>query len=289
MRSRVKFEVYLPSRKLLLGERTLIMGVLNVTPDSFYDGGRYFKTRDAIARGLQLEEQGADILDIGGESTRPPFFSLLPEAEEIKRVIPVIEKLRGRVRIPISVDTFKSEVARLAILAGAEIVNDIGGLRLDRKMPDVIASTKTAVILMHSRGKPGTMHQMPRVKNVVKTVMDGLRRSIRKASSAGIKREQLILDPGLGFGKQAEDNLNLLKNLDSLRRLNLPILVGASRKSFLEKILGQPVEHRLLGSLASAAVALIAGAHILRVHDVKETCQVARVCDAVIHSFRNRS
>ncbi len=289
MRSRVKFEVHLPTRKLLLGERTLIMGILNVTPDSFYDGGRYFKTQDAIARGLQLEEQGADILDIGGESTRPPFFNLLPEAEEIKRVIPVIEKLQRRIRIPISVDTFKSEVARVAISAGAEIVNDIGGLRLDPKMPGVIASTRTAVILMHSRGKPGFMHQMPRVKDVVKTVMKGLRASIRKASDAGIKRECLILDPGLGFGKKAEDNLNLLGNFDCLQQLGFPLLVGTSRKSFLGKILEKPAELRLLGSLTSAAVALIAGAHILRVHDVSETREVVRVCDAVIHNSRNRS
>ena len=288
MKSRAIFQVPLPSRKLKLGERTLIMGVLNVTPDSFYDGGRYFKLQKAIDRGVQIQNEGADILDVGGESTRPPRLEILPADVEIKRVIPVIERLRRRVTIPISVDTYKAEVARSAISAGAEIVNDIGGLRFDPGMPELIADSKTAIILMHSRGSLETMHQLPRAKNILKVVMDGLQRSIQKAMNAGIKRNQIIIDPGLGFSKKALDNLLLLRKLDSIRQLQLPILVGASRKSFLGKVLDIPVEERLIGSLACVAVAVMKGAHIVRVHDVKETLQIVKICDSVMDPSKAR-
>ncbi|MCI0423695.1 MAG: dihydropteroate synthase [Acidobacteria bacterium] len=281
MQARKRYEVELPSRRLVLGGKTLIMGVLNVTPDSFFKESRRRRFRDAVSRGLQLEEEGADILDIGGESTRPPFLHVLPPTEEIRRIVPVIEALRKRLSIPISVDTFKAQVAHAAISAGAEIVNDVGGLRLDRKMPEVVASEKAALVVMHSRGKPEQMHHLPRVRNVLKVVLESLERSIRRAVSAGIGREQIIVDPGIGFSKTAEDNLILLKNLAVLSRLRLPILVGASRKSFLGKILNVPVEQRLLGSLACCAMAVLEGAHIVRVHDVKESRQVVALCDAV--------
>lgn len=281
MQARTRFEVQLPSRRLVLGARTLVMGVLNTTPDSFFKDSRYRRSEDAISRGLQLEEEGADILDIGGESTRPPFRSVLPAAEEIRRVVPVIEALRKRLTIPISIDTFKAEVARAAIAAGAEIVNDIGALRLDRELPKVVAAERVAVVLMHSRGKPEQIHHLPRVRNILKAVSESLERSVRRAISAGISIKRIIIDPGLGFSKTPEDNLLLLKRLDILNRLELPILVGASRKSFLGRILSVPPEHRLTGSLACCAVAIMEGAHVIRVHDVKETRQVAVLCDAV--------
>jgi len=268
-----------------MGERTLIMGVLNATPDSFYDGGRYFKFNKAVDRGLQLEEEGADIVDVGGESTRP-HSRVVPVAEEIRRVVPVIELLRKRLTIPISVDTFKSEVARLAVAAGAEIVNDIGGLRLDSDLASLVATSRAAVILMHSRGARDSLHSLPRTPNVLRVVMEGLRRSIRKAINSGITPNRIIIDPGFGFGKYTEDNLILLKKLERLGKLQFPLLVGASHKSFLGKVLELPVSERLFGSLASVAIAILKGAHIVRVHDVKETLQVAKVCDAVMNSSR---
>jgi len=281
MLARTRYEVQLPSRRLVLGARTLVMGVLNTTPDSFFKDSRRLRPRDAIARGMELEEEGADILDIGGESTRPPFRNVLPVAEEIRRVVPVIEALRKRLKIPISIDTFKAEVARAAISAGAEIVNDIGGLRLDQELPKVVASERVAVVLMHSRGKPEQMHHLHRVRNILRTVVESLECSVRRAVLAGVSKRQIIVDPGIGFSKTPEDNLLLLKRLAILRRLGLPILVGASRKSFLGKVLGVPVEQRLSGSLACCAMAIMEGAHIVRVHDVKETRQVAVLCDAV--------
>jgi dihydropteroate synthase len=284
MQPRKRFVVKLPSRRLILGERTLIMGILNVTPDSFFDGGRYFRFRDALSRGLQLEDDGADIVDIGGESTRPPFPRALPSTEEIRRVAPLIEKLRKRLGVPISIDTFKAEVARVALSVGAEIVNDIGGLRLDSRLPEVVASARAALVLMHSRGKPGRMHQMPAVSDNLRTIVESLKRSVKKATAAGIPKERLMVDPGLGFSKTAEASLELLRKFPRLSRLGLPILVGASRKSFLGKVLGLPVEERLVGSLASSAIAVMQGAHVLRVHDVRETLQVVQICDAVRQS-----
>ncbi len=258
------------------------MGVLNVTPDSFFDGGHYFKPGQAIDRGIRLEDEGADILDIGGESTRPPHFVELPFEEETRRILPVIEGLRKRLSIPISVDTYKAAVARRAIAAGAEIVNDIGGLRFDSNLAAVVAETKVAVVIMHSRGTPTAMHGLPQSSGIVRLVVSGLRARVQKARKAGILLSRIVIDPGIGFGKQLRENLKLLHNLNSLRQLQLPILVGASRKSFLGQILGLPAESRLLGSIAAATVAALEGAHILRVHDVKETIQVMRVCDAIL-------
>ncbi|HTY25041.1 MAG TPA: dihydropteroate synthase [Desulfomonilaceae bacterium] len=258
------------------------MGVLNVTPDSFFDGGHYFKPEQAIDRGIRLEDEGADILDIGGESTRPPHVVELPFEEETRRILPVIEGLRKRLRIPISVDTYKAAVARRAIAAGAEMVNDVGGLRFDGNLASVVAETKAAVVIVHSRGSPTTMHGLPPSSGIVRLVVSGLRARIRKARKAGIPLSRIVIDPGIGFGKQPHESLKLLHNLNSLRQLKLPILVGVSRKSFLGQILRQPVESRLIGSLAAASVAVVEGAHILRVHDVKETVQVLKICDAIL-------
>lgn len=258
------------------------MAVLNVTPDSFFDGGRHFHMQAAIDGGLRLEDEGADILDIGGESTRPPYSQVLPVSEELNRILPVIEGLRKRLTIPISIDTYKSGVAREAIGAGAEIVNDIGGLRFDPGLAQVVASSRAGLVLMHSRGKPGAMHGLSRLKSPLRSVLESLKLRINRALRQGISLQQMIVDPGLGFGKHTEDNLTLLGRLETFSELRLPVLVGASRKSFLGEVLGLPVRERLYGSLAAAAVAVLKGSHVLRVHDVRETLQVVRVCDAIL-------
>jgi dihydropteroate synthase len=279
---RATFELQLPSRRLKLGNKTMIMAVLNVTPDSFFDGGRHFHMQDAIDGGLRLEDEGADILDIGGESTRPPNSQLLPLSEELNRILPVIEGLKKRLTIPISIDTYKSGVAREALSAGAEIINDIGGLRFDPSLAQVVAHSRAGLVLMHSRGKPGAIHGLFRLKYPLKSVLQSLKLRIKLALTQGISLQQLIVDPGLGFGKQSEDNLTILGRLETLSELRLPVLVGASRKSFLGEVLGLPVRERLYGSLAAAAVAVMKGSHILRVHDVRETLQVVKVCDAIL-------
>ena len=283
---RAHFQLHLADRQLRVGDRTLIMGVLNVTPDSFFDGGRYFKLDKAVDRGVQIEQEGADIIDIGGESTRPPRSGVVPGEEEIRRVIPVIERLRKKITIPISIDTTKSKVAKAALESGAQIVNDVSGLRFDTDMSSVIAASGAGAVLTHSRGSRDSMHALPRLRDIVRVVVEGLERSVQKAVGAGIRRNQIIVDPGLGFGKQHEDNLLLLKKLDRLRALKFPLLIGASRKSFLGKILEAPPKGRLVGSLACAAVAIIQGAHIIRVHDIEETRKLASVCDAVRNSSR---
>ncbi len=257
------------------------MGVLNVTPDSFYDGGQYFSPRKALDRGLELEEEGADILDIGGESTRPPHCKELPAAEELRRVLPVIEGLRKRLRIPVSIDTYKAEVARSALEAGAEIVNDVGGLKFDRRLAHVVAAARAGIVIVHSRGGPTGMHHVSRSGSVLRTVVQGLEQSIRLGRLQGIPHSRMILDPGIGFSKSAAESVRILGNLPLLKRFQLPILVGASRKSFLGQILDLPVGERLQASLAAAAAAVLNGAHIVRVHDVKETRQVVRICDAI--------
>ena len=282
MRSR--FRLKLPNGTLELGQKTLIMGILNVTPDSFYDGGAYLRTDQAVKRGLQLEDQGADLVDVGGESTRPDRPASVPATEEIRRVVPVIEQLAKRLTVPLSVDTYKSEVARGAIAAGASVVNDISGLRFDPRMAACAADAGAAVVLMHSRGSPERLHGLPALKRPLQSVLLGLRHSVEKALQGGIPRNRIVLDPGLGFGKGVEDNLVVLRRLEVLKRFRLPILVGPSRKSFIGNLLNLPVEQRLLGSLASAAFAVIQGAHILRVHDVRETRQVVQLCDAIMGS-----
>jgi len=279
---RQRFRLQLPHGTLELGRKTLIMGILNVTPDSFYDGGAYLRTDEAVEHGLQLEDQGADLVNVGGESTRPNRPGSVSATDEIRRVVPVVEQLAKRLTVPISVDTYKSEVARSAVAAGASVVNDISGLRFDPDMAACAAAAGAAMVLMHSRGSPQRLHGHPALKRPLQSVLAGLRHSVKKALRAGIPSNRIILDPGLGFGKGVEDNLLILRRLEVLKRFRLPILVGPSRKSFIGNLLNLPVEQRLPGSLASTAVAVMQGAHIIRVHDVGETRQVVQMCDAIM-------
>ena len=287
MFERKKFKLRLPgvagrsSRTLVLGERTLVMGVLNVTPDSFSDGGRYLDTEMAVARALEIERLGADVLDIGGESTRPGSLGV-PAQEEMRRVIPVLEKLREHLQIPISIDTSKSEVAEAAIHQGAAIINDVTALHVDKRLAEVAAKWKVPLILMHMRGEPRTMQKKPFARDVMRDVTIGLRQSVAVARRAGVAKSQIVLDPGLGFGKGAEQSFELLARIPELARLGFPLLIGASRKSFVGKTLGgAPKEERAWGTAATVAAAILGGAHIVRVHDVAEMVQVARVADAI--------
>ncbi|HTQ95860.1 MAG TPA: dihydropteroate synthase, partial [Candidatus Acidoferrum sp.] len=285
MHFRKIFRIKLPSRTLLLGERTLVMGVLNVTPDSFSDGGKFFSVKKAVQAALAMQKQGADILDIGAESTRPGSLGI-SAAEELARLLPVLEALRGRLKIPVSVDTQKSAVAELAIGAGAKILNDISGLKHDPRLAEVAKRHKVPLILMHMRGTPRTMQKQPFAKNVLKDVSDGLRRSLAVARSAGVPKSQIILDPGIGFGKSFAQNYELLARLPELARLDCPLLIGTSRKGFIGATLAQngkplPPDQRIWGSAATVAASILGGAHIVRVHDVREMAQVARVTDAI--------
>jgi dihydropteroate synthase len=286
---RKKFRMQLPSRTLVLGERTLVMGVLNVTPDSFSDGGRFLDAGEAVARAFEIERAGADILDIGGESTRPGSEGI-PADEEMRRIIPVIEQLRGKLRIPISVDTSKSEVAEAAAHAGAEILNDVTALRVDARLAEVARRHKLPVILMHMRGEPRTMQKKPFARDALRDVSTGLRRAVGIACRAGVAKSQIVLDPGIGFGKSAAQNYELLQKLPELARLGFPLLVGSSRKSFIGKALGgAPETARLWGTAATVTASIFGGAHIVRVHDVCEMVQVARVTDAIVNPKMRRA
>jgi dihydropteroate synthase len=282
MLRRKKFLLRLPSGTLSLGERTLIMGVLNVTPDSFSDGGRFLDASAAVARALEIERAGADILDIGGESTRPGARPVSADVE-LQRILPVLEKLRGRLKIPISVDTSKAEVAEAAAAAGAQILNDVTALRRDPRLADVARRRKLPLVLMHMRGEPRTMQKSSFARNVLRDVAAGLRLAVTRARRAGIPRSQLILDPGIGFGKTFEQNFELLARLPELARLGFPLLVGASRKKFVaEALRGVPASDRQWGTAAAVTASILQGAHIVRVHDVAEMLQVARLADAVL-------
>jgi dihydropteroate synthase len=287
MFSRRKFKLRLPSKTLLLGERTLVMGVLNVTPDSFSDGGLFLDTDAAVARALEIERAGADILDIGGESTRPGSKGVSAK-EELQRILPVLEKLRGKIKIPISVDTSKSEVAEAAAAAGAEILNDVTALRNDPRIVEVARRRKLPLILMHMRGEPRTMQKGPFAKDVIRDVLTGLRRAIALARRAGVTKSQIIIDPGIGFGKNYAQNLELLRRLPELSKLGYPLLLGTSRKSFIAHILrtqsqqASEADDRIWGTAATVAASVLQGAHIVRVHDVAEMVQVARVADAIL-------
>jgi dihydropteroate synthase len=281
------FRLHLRSRTLVLGRRTLVMGVLNVTPDSFSDGGVYLDSQAAIERALEMERDGADILDLGGESTRPGAAQVSAQ-EELRRILPVLEGLRGKLRIPVSVDTQKAEVAEAALAAGAEIVNDISALRADARLAEVARQARAPVILMHMRGTPRTMQQGPFARDVVRDVMDGLRDGLARARRAGLKKSQIVLDPGIGFGKRHDQNFEILARLPEFARLGCPILIGTSRKAFLGKALASPgepplpPEQRLLGTAATVTAAILGGAHIVRVHDVAEMAQVVRVADRIV-------
>lgn len=288
MASRKLFKLKLPSRTLLLGERTIVMGVLNVTPDSFSDGRKFFTVKNAVKAALAMQDAGADILDIGAESTRPGSVEI-SVAEELSRLLSVLEALRGRLKIPISVDTRKAAVAEIAIGAGAEIVNDISGLKHDPRLAHVAARHKLPLVLMHMRGTPRTMQKQPFAKNVLRDVIGGLRQSLAIAQGARVRRPQIILDPGIGFGKSYAQNYELLAKLPELAKLGYPLLVGTSRKGFLGATLAKngrtaPADQRIWGSAATVTASILFGAHIVRVHDVAEMAQVARVADAVLDS-----
>ena len=262
-------------------QKTYIMGILNVTPDSFSDGGRYFDKSDAIKRAIQMVEDGADIIDIGGESTRPGSQPLAIE-EELRRTLPVIEALTKEIDTPISIDTYKSEVAKRALDAGAAMVNDISGLRFDPEMPKVVSAYKVPVVIMHIKGTPKDMQKNPVYKALIPEIMDYLRDSIRSAKESGIAEDLIIIDPGIGFGKTFENNLEIIHNLYNFTLLEKPLLVGPSRKAFIGKILGEaPAKERLEGTAAAIAISVINGANIIRVHDVKEMVKVAKVASAV--------
>ena len=284
---RKKFKLRAGGRAIILGERTLVMGVLNVTPDSFSDGGKFFRLADAVNAALAMEHAGADILDIGAESTRPGSAGISGE-EELERLLPVLQGLRGRLKIPVSIDTQKARVAEMAIGAGAEMLNDISGLRHDPKLAEVAARSGVPLVLMHMRGTPRTMQQKPWAKDVMKDVSRGLRESVAIARGAGVRKSQIILDPGIGFGKSFAQNYELLAKLPGLAKLGYPLLVGTSRKGFLGATLagdGKPLAagERIWGTAASVAASILQGAHIVRVHDVEEMVQVARVTDCVLH------
>jgi dihydropteroate synthase len=277
----------LKQRTLVLGERTLVMGVLNVTPDSFSDGGKFFRVADAVKTALAMERAGADIVDIGAESTRPGSVGISGE-EELERLLPVLQGLRGRLKIPISIDTQKARVAELALGAGAEVLNDISGLKFDPKIAEVAAQHGVPLILMHMRGTPRTMQKQAWARDVMKDVTAGLRESVAVARRAGVRKTQIILDPGIGFGKSFAQNYELLAKLPELAKLGYPVLVGTSRKGFLGATLGRngkplPAEQRIWGTAATVAASILQGAHIVRVHDVEEMAQVARVTDSVLH------
>lgn len=284
---RRKFKLRLASRTLSLGERTLVMGVLNVTPDSFSDGGLFLDTDAAVDRALEIERAGADILDVGAESTRPGSTGISAD-EELRRILPMLEKLHGKIKIPISIDSSKSEVAEAAATAGAEILNDVTALRNDPRIAEVARRRKLPLILMHMRGEPRTMQKGPFAKDVVRDVLAGLRRSIALARGAGVPKSQIIIDPGIGFGKNYAQNLTLLSRLPELAKLGYPLLIGTSRKAFIGHILrtqsqqAPTNEDRLWGTAATIAASILQGAHIVRVHDVAEMVQVARVSDAIL-------
>lgn len=278
---RTRYRLRLRGSAVELGARTWLMGVLNVTPDSFSDGGLYFDRAAAVARGLALVEAGADIVDVGGESTRPGGAQRVGEAEERRRVVPVVKALREQGAPAIGVDTTRASVARAALEAGADLVNDVSGLRFDPELSRVVAESGAPVVLMHLRGDFETMHHEPRYADVLGEVVAELRQALARADRAGIAREQTLLDPGIGFAKDKDHSLELLRRLPELSALDRPLLVGPSRKSFIGKLLERPAGERLMGTAAAVAACVLGGAHIVRVHDVEEMAQVARVCDAI--------
>jgi dihydropteroate synthase len=283
---RKTFRLNLPSGTVVLGKRTLLMGVLNVTPDSFSDGGKFLDPQRAVEHALEIERAGADLLDIGGESTRPGSTET-PADIELARILPVLEGLHGALKIPIAVDTRKSQVAEAAISAGAQIINDVSGLRNDPRIAEVAQRRGVPLILMHMRGEPQTMQKKPFARDVMKDVTLGLRAAIKQARRAGVRKSQIIIDPGVGFGKSFEQNYELLRKLGELARLGYPLLVGTSRKGFLGATLAHdgksaPPEERVWATAATVTASILGGAHIVRVHDVAEMAQVARVADCLL-------
>ena len=259
----------------------LVMGIVNVTPDSFFDGGRFLDAPAAVAHALQLVEQGAEIVDIGGESTRPGALPV-SEAEELRRVMPVVEQLAGRIKVPISIDTIKPAVARAALAAGASIVNDVTANRDDPALWEIVAEARAGYVCMHMQGTPQTMQVNPTYADVVREVGEFFSERIRRLSDCGVGQEQIILDPGIGFGKTADHNLQLLAAVRQFTELDRPVLIGVSRKSFIGKLLGTELSARLPAALACACMAVAAGIQIVRTHDVAETVQAIRMTEAIL-------
>lgn len=273
--------------RLDLSARTHVMGVLNVTPDSFSDGGQYLAIQHAVAHAQQMAAEGADIIDVGGESTRPGANEV-PVDEELRRVIPVIRHLATTHDIPISIDTRKAEVARRALEVGAQIVNDVSGLTADPAMAAVVADAGVPVVVMHAKGTPKDMQHDPQYDDVIDEIRAWLASRVEAACQAGIRKDRLIIDPGIGFGKRLIDNLLILKFLSTFSSLGCPILVGPSRKSFIGKLLGVPEDERLEGTAAAVAIAIANGAHIVRVHDVRAMVRVAKMTDAIVRAEREQ-
>jgi dihydropteroate synthase len=284
---RAIFQWNLGTRVLELGRRTLIMGVVNVTPDSFSDGGAYIDAEKAVVRAEQLLDEGATIIDVGGESTRPGS-EVVTEEEERRRVLPVIRDLKRRRPLAVvSVDTYKAAVARAAVEVGAEVVNDVGGFRWDAKMAKTLAELKVGAVLMHARGKPEEWKALPPIGDPVLMVKRDLRQWAETATLAGIKRDRLVLDPGFGFGKRFEENYPMLAHFGELQQMGFPLLAGVSRKSFVGRALARdakdaPVEERLYGTLAAETALILKGAHIIRTHDVRFALEAARMADAIV-------
>jgi dihydropteroate synthase len=273
----------LPRTALQLGVRTLIMGILNVTPDSFSDGGQYFDPVKAADRGKAIEDEGGDILDIGGESSRPGSIPVSAE-EEMRRVLPVIEKLAPALRIPISVDTWRASVAQRALDAGAQIVNDISAFRFDHEVAGVSARARAGVVLMHSRGSRDQLHQQAAMQDAVAEVYSSLAASIETARRAGIQDTAMVVDPGIGFGKNASESFKVLKSLSVFSTLACPLLVGTSRKSFIRSVTPQDPEARMVGTAATIVAAIMNGAHIVRVHDIKLMRVAAEATDRILQA-----
>ena len=265
---------------LNLDSKTLIMGILNVTPDSFFDGGLHFRTDDAVRQGLRMATEGADIIDVGGESTRP-FSDPMPLEEELRRVIPVIKALSQEINIPISIDTYKAKVARQALEAGAKMVNDISAMRFEPAMGPLVAEAGVPIVLMHMKGTPKDMQANPTYNDLFGEIMGFLSKAIDQAVKIGIKRNLIIIDPGIGFGKSFDNNLNIIKELNKFRTLGQPILVGTSNKSFIGRVLDLPVESRETGTMATIAAAVINGANIIRAHNVKAAKETVTIIDAI--------
>ncbi len=266
---------------LSLSQKTYVMGILNRAPDSFYDGGRFLEKQAAVSQVYKMVDEGADIIDIGGQSTRPGSNPVSRE-EELERVIPIIEEVANNIDVPISIDTYKHVVAEEAIKKGASIVNDITGLKADPGMAGVIAEYNAGVVLMHIKGMPKNMQDNPHYENLIEEIIEYLRDSIKIGTDAGISPDKMIIDPGIGFGKTPEHNLSIIKRLGEFKVLDKPILIGVSRKSFIGTVLNANLDGRLFGTAAACAISIAGGANIIRVHDVKEMKEIARMTDAIL-------
>jgi dihydropteroate synthase len=266
---------------LKLGRRTVVVGVVNVTPDSFSDGGRHFDTERAIDHAITMAAEGAGVIEVGGESTRPGAAPVSVE-EERQRVLPVVRELALRVQVPIAVDTCKSEVAEASLELGASIVNDVSALRFDPRVADVAARAGAVLVLMHMRGDPSTMQKIQPSQDIFAEIKTDLSDAVRKAVNAGVRRECIVLDPGIGFGKTLEQNLEIINRLDWLEALGFPLMIGTSRKSFIGRLTGRAADERVFGTAASVCASILRGAHFVRVHDVREMVEVALVSDSVL-------